>query len=115
MYALPRFFTFWGLAAHALFAVGLLPSTFSIACVVCAGGVLFNVFWNKQYDLLIDVALHYVPVVAYVAMIRLGHVPAPVWRWDVLVGLGALYMAFHSFDTARICTYYRDSSEWMRY
>lgn len=115
MYALPRFFTFWGLAAHTLCAFRLLPSTFSIACVVCVGGLLHNVFWNNAYDFVIDVAVHYVPVMVYAVLIRLGRVQPPVWRWDVLVALLALYLAHHSYDVDRICTYYRDSSRWMTY
>lgn len=111
-FKLSYFFTSWTMIAHILFLFSCIPSTFSLAIITLFGGIIFNSFYNDNYDLGIDIAVHYAPVAMFVAMLALGRVNAHgLWRWDVLMWTFLIYFIFmksQKIDITRVYTHTRD-------
>lgn len=103
-----RFFTCWAMIAHLLFLAGMIPCTFSIAVLVCVGGLLHNIFLNNSYNLCVDVILHYIPLLVF------GLSKTLEFRFDVLVGLCSLYALFHRFDFQQILLFYTDTATYTK-
>lgn len=67
-----RFFTFWALACHVLFMLGLAPCTFILAAIVWVGSILHNVFLNPEYNFTFDFLLHHLPFALFLLLWQNG-------------------------------------------
>lgn len=87
------------------------PSTFSVACFVCVGALIHNLFVNQYYCFYTDVLLHYVPVIVYLALAVLVSSYRLRWVWSVLVCTVLAYVAFHAFNVQEIMKFYTEKQD----
>jgi hypothetical protein len=109
---LDRFFTWWALGAHGLFALGLLPDTTLLAALVLAGSeVVVKRAWRTPLQRGLHLALHYAPLCALVVAVPLmmGRRALDVeLRLLPVLAVGAAYLAYHRCDVPRIVRIYKD-------
>lgn len=109
---LTHFFTSWAMVSHGLYAVSLIPCTFSIALTTCVGGLFHNLFFNDSYSFPIDFAVHYAPAIGFAILVAKGKIPAKaLWRWDVLVASLSLYSLFILVNRIDVWHTYTHTSE----
>lgn len=99
-----KYYTFYALILHALFLTDLLPySTWGIALFVAYVGFLINVMLHHCYDFIMDILVHYVPVMMLLC-VKGPNLPvdADFLLWTLLV-----YIAVHG-GVSNIWSYYAD-------
>ena len=108
-----RFFSYWGLGAHALYALGVFPNTFPVALFVLMGAIFHNLFLNKSYNIWFDFVLHWAPFLVFIVLfwfavlrfhIGLKEIAVPV----VLLALYLLYVG----GLDKSLEYYSDHVYW---
>lgn len=101
-----RFFTYWAFVAHALYGLGVFPSTFLLSVFVLIGSIFHNCNTKKHYNLPIDMLHHVLPFATFLLLFYLRVIPFRItWKEIVLpFALCAVYLA--SVGGINTCLHY---------
>lgn len=90
-YCMTHYPTFWALAAHGLYAAGLIPCTFALSVFICALSLVQLCVFRVKYSLAEDVLYHWVPLGA---LLSLGRTEVVLWSNALVMLCYAAYMRF---------------------
>lgn len=98
-----RFFTNWSLLFHALFLLGLIENTFTLAVFVILGSIVLThcLIQEEPYDWVSDIGLHYLPLLMFVFT-------GIDWNWDSFWLCWIAYLSYTWGDIPQILTWYEE-------